>query len=153
MNGTFNICTSPNRILTRATILNTVHSPEREESRAQLEVCITTCIGICAREQPAACNTPPLESPKMEYRWEGDPYTDHATEIAPALPCFSGSVIHKGKVVEYIPELEAMEVMQVWAMEMGSINLQTHGLPCQEDRLITPNTCHSSTLYYLNATF
>ena len=103
--------------------------------------------GIRAVEQPAVCNTPPLESPKKKHRWERDPYTDHATEIAPALPCLSGSVTHKGKVVEYIPELEAMEGMQDWAMGMGSINLQTHGLPYQEDRLITLNTFHSSTLY------
>lgn len=48
-----------------------------------------------------------------------DPYTEHATEIAPALPCLSGGITHKGKVVEYIPELEAMEEMQDWAMGMG----------------------------------
>lgn len=32
-------------MLTRATIFHTVRSPEREESRAQLEVCRTTCMG------------------------------------------------------------------------------------------------------------
>lgn len=62
-----------------------------------------------------------------------DPYTDHATEIAPALLCLSGGVTHKGKVVENIPELEATEEVQDRAMGMGSINLQTHGLSCQED--------------------
>jgi len=83
-----------------------------------------------------------------------DPYIDHATEIAPAQPCLSRSVTHKGKVVEYIPELEAMEAMQDWAMGIGSINLRAYGLPYQEGfmgsltgRLITLNTCHSSTLY------
>lgn len=52
------------------------------------------------------------------------------TEIAPVLLCFRGSIIHKGKVVEYITELQAMEEMQDWSMGISSIDLHTHGLPC-----------------------
>lgn len=151
---TLNISSSLSRMLTRATVLNTAHSPAREESRAQLEFSELHPM----RYEPLSTQQFPMlflwKAPRGGGEWMGNgPIHTHrgCYRHCSSTATPQWEIIHKEKVAESWTGSNGRHA------GLGNGDGQNQftgtlfallGKLCEiYNKFMTPNTCHSSTLY------